>query len=70
MIKVYTKEGCPKCKVLKMKLEKKGIVYEEFKDVEAMIAMGIRSCPLLEVDGKRLDFPDAVKYVNEMKGNA
>ena len=70
MITVYTKEGCPKCKILKMKLAKKGIEYTEFTDVDAMVAMGIRSCPQLEVDGERLDFPDAVKYVNEMKGNA
>lgn len=65
MITVYTKEGCPKCRVLKLKLNQKGIEYTEFQDVQAMIDMGIKSTPQMDVDGKMYTFEEAIKYVNE-----
>ena len=65
MITVYTKEGCPKCKVLKMKLAQKGIEYKEISDLDLMISMGVKSAPQMDVDGVMYDFPSAVKYVNE-----
>ena len=65
MITVYTKEGCPKCKVLKMKLAQKNIEYKEISDLNLMISMGIKSAPHMDVDGTMYDFPEAIKYVNE-----
>lgn len=65
MITVYTTQTCPKCKILKKKLEEKGIAYEEFTDEDEMQRMGILSVPLMDVDGMQLDFPAAIKYVNE-----
>ena len=66
MIKVYTVVGCPKCKILKMKLAQKGIEYEEFNDVDKMIEMGIKGTPMMSVDGgKLMNFAEAVKYINE-----
>ena len=66
MITVYTTEGCPRCYVLKTKLQQKGIPFEEFTDVDKMIEMGITACPMMSVDGGELmDFSQAVKYVNE-----
>lgn len=62
---VYSKVGCPKCRVLKMKLEQKGIEYKECQDMEKMIGMGFMSLPMLEIDGKILTFEEAVKYINE-----
>ena len=43
--------GCPKCKILKMKLDKKNIPYEENLnvDIDDMIAKGFKSMPILEV---------------------
>lgn len=64
MIRLFT-TGCPKCKVLKGKLDSKGILYETFTDVDAMIQMGITSAPMLEVDGKKLDFPTAIQWINK-----
>ena len=66
MITVYSKPGCPKCRVLKMKLDKKGIEYDDFQDVDKMMKMGLLSLPILCVDGKMIKFEDAVKYVNEL----
>lgn len=65
MITVYSKPGCPKCRVLKLKLDKKNLAYEECQDVEKMTAMGLKSLPVMDVDGERFTFENAVKYINE-----
>ena len=57
--------NCPKCKVLKQKLDAAKIDYEEYNDVDSMIKMGIKSAPVLEVDGTKMDFATAVKWVKE-----
>lgn len=64
-MKLYTREGCPKCKVLKLKLELKGIEYTECQDLERLAALGIKSLPALEIDDQLLTFEEAIKYVNE-----
>ena len=56
--------GCPKCKVLKKKLDKKQVDYSEETDSEILISKGFKSVPVLEVDGKVLNFMDAVNWVN------
>lgn len=60
--------GCPKCNVLKKKLEMKGIDYEESGDVEKLIEMGIKQAPVLDVDGVLLDFVEANKWINWING--
>ena len=46
-------------------MDTKGIEYEECLDEEKMQALGIMSVPVLSVNNKLLDFPEAVKYVDE-----
>lgn len=58
--------GCPKCKILKMKLEDKNIDYVENDDIETMISLGIEQVPVLSVDNKLFQFAEAVKWVNEL----
>ena len=66
MITLYTID-CPKCKVLEMKLNQKGIPYETIKDIEKMKELGITTAPVLGIeDGKLLMFTDAVRYINEL----
>lgn len=65
MITIYTTQTCPKCKILKKKLQEKGIEYKEFNDEDEMQRMGILSVPVMDVDGEQLDFHAAIKYVNE-----
>nr|DAO99889.1 MAG TPA: NrdH [Caudoviricetes sp.] len=64
MIVVYS-TGCPKCGVLERKLNEKSISYEMCTDVDKMLALGITSVPVLDVDGKIMDFQEAVKWINE-----
>ena len=60
---LYT-TGCSQCNVLKAKLDEKGIKYDIVEDVNKMLELGMRAAPILEVDGERLTFGNAIKWVN------
>lgn len=55
--------GCPKCGILKRKLDERGVVYETVSDVDEMLRLGINSAPYLGVDDKLMDFKQAVDWV-------
>lgn len=69
MVKLYS-TNCPKCKVVELKLKQKNIDFELITDTDKVVEIGrknnIMSAPILEVDGKYLDFTSAVKYINEI----
>lgn len=65
MLKLYS-TGCPKCKVLKSKLDSKQIEYTIIEDIEVMKNKGFNSLPVLEVDGTMYEFKEAVNYVNNL----
>ena len=48
-----------------MKLEQKGLEYTDCKDVEKMTEMGLKSLPVMEMDGTLYTFEKAVKLINE-----
>ena len=56
--------GCPKCNILKKKLDGNGVDYAVVSDVDQMLSMGLKEAPILEVDGQRMEFAEAVKWVN------
>lgn len=56
---------CPKCKVLETKLKQSNIDFEEINDVDIMMQKGLKSAPVLEVDGVIYNFKDAVEWVKE-----
>ena len=56
--------GCPKCNILKKKLDGNGVDYAVVSDVDQMLAMGLKEAPVLEVDGQRMQFAEAVKWVS------
>lgn len=62
---ILYQHGCPRCKVLKMKLDQKGIQYEDVTDVEVMQAKGFKEAPKLEIDGVVMDFKEAVEWIKE-----
>lgn len=64
MVVLYTSH-CPRCEVLKKKLDKAGITYEVFDNVDEMIAMGFTTVPMLKVDDKIMNFKEAVKWIKE-----
>ncbi len=64
MITLYSTE-CPKCQILKKKLDTKGINYTIITDVNAMLAKGLNLMPVLQVNEQLLDFTAAVDWVNK-----
>ena len=63
---VFYSTGCPKCKVLKAKLDSKGIDYIIFNDVDRMVEMGITTVPDLMVDGKLMNFKESIEWLNSL----
>ena len=57
--------GCPKCVVLEKKLKLAGIDFDTITDIEAIQKTGYTAVPILEADGRFMEFTEAVKWVNE-----
>lgn len=62
---ILYQHGCPRCKVLKMKLDEKGIQYDEITDIEVMKEKGFQEAPKLEVDGVVMNFKEASEWIKE-----
>ena len=66
MVKIYTTDTCPRCKVLKVKMDAKEIPYESITDVDEIQRLGIMSVPYMQVDdGELMDFATANAWINE-----
>lgn len=62
---LYTTD-CPKCRLLKKKLDQKKVKYNEVTDVQEMISKGFKSVPILEVDGENFSYEEAVAYLDKV----
>ena len=62
---LYSTSTCPSCRNLKSQLNNKGIIYEVCDDEDKMISIGIQHIPVLEVDGNRLNYKEALKWIME-----
>lgn len=69
-VTLYGLHGCPMCKYLEQVLNKKGMPYTKVDDLETIKALDLHSVPMLEVDGERMDYPTALKYVKDYKAVA
>lgn len=58
--------GCPKCKVLKAKLDSKEIKYDVVDDVDEMLRLGMTTVPCLGVGDKIMNFKESVDYINSL----
>ena len=63
---LYTTETCPRCKVLKLKLQAKNVEYTEVSDMDVIAAKGIKSVPVLEVDGEILNLSQANDFIKTL----
>lgn len=66
--------GCPKCKVLKKKLEAANINYTEVTDTDKVYQIckstGLDSVPIIAIeDGHILDFNKAIAWVKQVGDN-
>jgi len=62
---VLYSNGCPKCNVLKSKLDEKNIKYEICSDIDIMLGKGFKSVPMLEVDNKIMDYIESLNWIKE-----
>lgn len=63
---VLFSSGCPKCKVLKQKLDDKKIKYEVSEDFDELMQQNLQTVPVLKVNGKYYQFSEAIRMVNEL----
>ena len=54
---------CPKCKILKQKLDNAKVNYFVCSDVETMKEKGFKAVPMLEIDGMVFDYLSAVNWI-------
>ena len=59
---------CPKCKILEKKLEQSEIKYDVCEDLDLMLAKGFQTAPVLDVDGRIMEFKEAVQWIKEQIG--
>lgn len=57
--------GCPKCIVLKEKLDAKGIKYTINNNTEEMAALGITQVPVLRIGETLYPFKEANAWINQ-----
>ena len=57
--------GCPKCRVLKNKLEDKNIKFIENNNVQELIPLGVKSLPALKCGDDLMNFAAANEWVNK-----
>ena len=66
---IFTLPTCPKCRVIKTKLESAGIEYEECQDVDRMRSLGIETTPALYISPENRIFRSfgvINTYVNDL----
>lgn len=61
-ITLYT-TNCKQCKILKDKLDEKGIEYLICDDMDTMLSQGIKSAPMLRIGEEIMDYNKAIKWV-------
>ena len=67
---LYKTATCPQCKVVKTKLENKGLSYTEELDADVMAARGVDSIPTLEIDGEKItNLRQMCKWVDAQEVN-
>lgn len=63
---LYT-TNCPKCRVLKTKLDLKKIPYDVCTDIDEMLALGFTAAPILKTETGIMTFEEAVNWLKEVK---
>ena len=57
---------CPACNVLESKLQSQGIDYVKNESEDAIRELGYDRAPLLSVDGKVMDFSEAIQFLKTL----
>lgn len=60
---------CPCCKALEERLRQAEIEYTVVSDTKQILALGIMHVPILEIDGQQMNYPVAIRWLNERKAS-
>jgi glutaredoxin len=60
--------GCPRCKVIKAKLDQRNIKYSTSDDLDEILSKGFSTVPILKVNEDYLEFWNAVQWLNQKEG--
>ena len=63
---LYSKDNCPRCDMLKDKLNAKNVAFIEVKNEDVITSLGIEFLPVLEVDGQLLELGKANDFINSL----
>lgn len=58
--------GCPSCKFLESELNNKHIEYIKLEDKQSLRKLGITTLPMLEVDGRKMTYKDALVWLKSI----
>ena len=58
---------CPCCEALEERLRQTEIEYAVVSDTGQILALGITHVPVLEIDGQQMNYPAAIRWLNERK---
>lgn len=65
---LYT-TNCPKCKILKKKLDEKNIKYDIVTDEKEILALNVLEVPQFFNNEKLLNFSEAIQWINQQEVN-
>lgn len=60
---------CPCFEALEERLREAEIEYTVVSDTEQILALGITRVPILEINGQKLNYPAAIRWLNERKAS-
>lgn len=63
---LYSKDDCPRCDMLKTKLNAKKIAFVEIKDEKTIEALGIEFLPVLQVGEELMELGKANDFINSL----
>ena len=66
---LYSTETCSRCKTVKRILNVNNIDYDEIVDINVMKDKNFTEVPMMELDGKTLDYTDILVWLKENNYN-
>lgn len=64
---LYGSPGCPRCAVLRKKMEMLGIEFEETHDIDKLIELGFQQLPILCNGKDYMPFKEALDYIRSLE---
>ena len=62
---LYSKETCSRCKLVKQMLDVHNVFYTEINDSKIIDDKQLESAPVLEVDGKALEYQEILTWLQQ-----